>query len=59
MAGSSFRLIKPLKIKAVFINILVTIREMGHLLESHLLEKTARHQYLDCSTPSLEHVRHS
>jgi hypothetical protein len=24
--------------------------EMGHLLESHLLEKTARHQNLDCST---------
>jgi hypothetical protein len=25
--------------------------EMGHLLESHLLEKTAQHQNLDCSTP--------
>ena len=24
--------------------------EMGHLLESHLLKKTARHQNLDCST---------
>ncbi len=24
--------------------------EMGHLLKSHLLEKTARHQNLDCST---------
>ena len=23
---------------------------MGHLLESHLLKKTARHQNLDCST---------
>ncbi len=32
--------------------------EMGHLLESHLLKKTARHQNLDCSTPSLEHVWH-
>jgi hypothetical protein len=25
-------------------------REKGHLLEIHLLEKTARHQNLDCST---------
>jgi hypothetical protein len=24
--------------------------EKGHLLEIHLLEKTARHQNLDCST---------
>jgi hypothetical protein len=24
--------------------------EKGHLLENHLLEKTARHQNLDCST---------
>jgi hypothetical protein len=24
---------------------------MGHLLESHLLEKTAQHQNLDCLTP--------
>jgi hypothetical protein len=26
------------------------VLEKGHLLESHLLEKTARHQNLDCST---------
>jgi hypothetical protein len=25
--------------------------EMGHLLEIHLLEKTAQHQNLDCPTP--------
>jgi hypothetical protein len=25
--------------------------EKGHLLDIHLLEKTARHQNLDCSTP--------
>ena len=25
--------------------------EMGHLLESHLLKKTARHQNLVCQTP--------
>ncbi len=37
----------------------VIIREKDHLLESHLLEKSARHQNLDCSTPSLEHLRHS
>ena len=27
------------------------IWEKGHLLEIHLLEKSARHQNLDCSTP--------
>ncbi len=27
------------------------LSEKGQLLEIHLLEKTARHQNLDCSTP--------
>jgi hypothetical protein len=38
---------------------LIDYLEMGHLLESYLLEKPARHQNLDCSTASLEHVRHT
>jgi hypothetical protein len=29
---------------------------MGHLLEKHLLKKTAWHQNLDCSTP-FEHLQ--
>ena len=31
-------------------NLLWLFLEKGHLLEIHLLEKTARHQNLDCST---------
>jgi hypothetical protein len=30
--------------------VLLKSKEKGHLLEIHLLEKTARHQNLDCST---------
>ncbi len=44
---------------AFFTDAEVILAEKDHLLEIHLLEKSARHQNLDCSTPSLEHVRHS
>ena len=29
----------------------IDLQEMGQLLKIHLLEKSARHQNLDCSTP--------
>jgi hypothetical protein len=29
----------------------IKIKEMGHLLESHLLKETAQHQNVDCSMP--------
>ena len=44
--------------KKTLIKTIVGQGEKDHLLEIHLLEKSARHQNLDCSTPSLEHVRH-
>ena len=49
--GSDMVFPKLITLSDTYTMYLATWEEMGQLLEIHLLEKSAQHQNLDCSTP--------